>query len=70
MPRRGVKLAKHSTGAAVSIVSMPFKDLRHAPIQLGILHVVWKGLAYQRGLTLLSWPSWITFTPRLLAASR
>ena len=37
MPRRGVKLAKHSTGAAVSIVSMPFKDLRHAPIQLGIL---------------------------------
>jgi ribosomal peptide maturation radical SAM protein 1 len=37
MPRRGGKLARNSTAVAVSIVSMPFKDLRHPPIQLGIL---------------------------------
>jgi ribosomal peptide maturation radical SAM protein 1 len=37
MPRRGAKLASNSTAVSVSIVSMPFKDLRHPPIQLGIL---------------------------------
>ena len=37
MPKRGVKLARNSAAVAVRIVSMPFKDLRHPPIQLGIL---------------------------------
>jgi ribosomal peptide maturation radical SAM protein 1 len=31
------KLIRKSNAVAVSIVSMPFKDLRHPPIQLGIL---------------------------------
>jgi ribosomal peptide maturation radical SAM protein 1 len=37
MTKRGVKLARNPTAVAVSLVSMPFKDLRHPPIQLGIL---------------------------------
>lgn len=37
MPKGRAKLARSSTEVAVSIVSMPFKDLRHPPIQLGIL---------------------------------
>jgi len=37
MTKRGVKLARNSTNVAVSLVSMPFKDLRHPPIQLGVL---------------------------------
>ena len=37
MPKRGAKLIRNSAAVAVSIVSMPFKDLRHPPIQLGIL---------------------------------
>jgi len=37
MTRRGVIFARNSTNVAVSIVSMPFKDLRYPSIQLGIL---------------------------------
>jgi ribosomal peptide maturation radical SAM protein 1 len=37
MPKHGAKLVRNSAVTAVSIVSMPFKDLRHPPIQLGIL---------------------------------
>jgi ribosomal peptide maturation radical SAM protein 1 len=37
MPQHGAKLVRNSAAVAVSIVSMPFKDLRHPPIQLGIL---------------------------------
>jgi ribosomal peptide maturation radical SAM protein 1 len=37
MTKRGAKLARSSSAVAVSIVSMPFKDLRHPPLQLGIL---------------------------------
>jgi len=38
MPRNGkLKTVKRSRRATVSLVSMPFKDLRHPPIQLGIL---------------------------------
>jgi ribosomal peptide maturation radical SAM protein 1 len=37
MTKRSAKLARNSTAVAVSLVSMPFKDLRHPPIQLGIL---------------------------------
>ena len=37
MTKRAVKPIRNSTAVAVSIVSMPFKDLRHPPIQLGIL---------------------------------
>ncbi len=36
-PYRSAKAATKSAAVAVSIVSMPFKDLRHPPIQLGIL---------------------------------
>jgi ribosomal peptide maturation radical SAM protein 1 len=37
MTKHKSKLAKKSANVAVSLVSMPFKDLRHPPIQLGIL---------------------------------
>jgi ribosomal peptide maturation radical SAM protein 1 len=37
MTKRNTKLAKNSTVVAVSLVSMPFKDLCQPPIQLGIL---------------------------------
>jgi hypothetical protein len=37
MSKRGATLIRNSATVAVSIVSMPFKDLRHPPIQLGIL---------------------------------
>jgi ribosomal peptide maturation radical SAM protein 1 len=37
MTKRIAKLAKNPAAVAVSLVSMPFKDLRHPPIQLGIL---------------------------------
>jgi ribosomal peptide maturation radical SAM protein 1 len=37
MTKRSVKLSRNSTVVAVSLVSMPFKDLRQPPIQLGIL---------------------------------
>jgi ribosomal peptide maturation radical SAM protein 1 len=37
MTKRSVKLATNPANVLVSLVSMPFKDLRHPPIQLGIL---------------------------------
>lgn len=37
MSKRGLKLARSSSHVPVRLVSMPFKDLRHPPIQLGIL---------------------------------
>ena len=37
MPNQGAKLGRNFTPVPVSIVTMPFKDLRHPPIQLGIL---------------------------------
>jgi len=37
MLKHGAKLVRNSAVTAVSIVTMPFKDLRHPPIQLGIL---------------------------------
>lgn len=37
MTRRGAHTARNSTALAVNLVSMPFKDLRFPPIQLGIL---------------------------------
>jgi ribosomal peptide maturation radical SAM protein 1 len=37
MTERAPKPTRTATTVAVSIVSMPFKDLRHPPIQLGIL---------------------------------
>src|SRR5215469_12390844 len=37
MSKRGSKLARPPSRVAVRIASLPFKDLRHPPIQLGIL---------------------------------